>query len=272
MRDELRAWEAAHPGDPDPGVHRATLAGLRDPSLWWVSPDMTALAAAAAADLPDWTPGICRPEPTGLLLWAGDAGDAPGDDLAPVPGPLGQVPHPPVPLRGVMWQAHGDRIRVLALTDRAAVRGADPAAGATLITAAVDWPADRPVSRVLLPTTMRDLAGLVGATWILMQQTTIAEARPVPARTGAGAAAGDPPAARDVQVIDLRRLARPDHDDPDSTGAAREYHHRWLVRGHWRQQPCGPGRAARRPVYVAPHIKGPPDAPLLDERVHVWRR
>ena len=44
--------------------------------------------------------------------------------------------------------------------------------------------------------------------------------------------------------------------------------HRWVVRGHWRNQPWGPGRELRRPVYILPHIKGPDGAPLIGgERV-----
>ncbi len=31
----------------------------------------------------------------------------------------------------------------------------------------------------------------------------------------------------------------------------------WLVRGHYRNQPCGPQRRERRRTWVAPHVKGP---------------
>lgn len=44
--------------------------------------------------------------------------------------------------------------------------------------------------------------------------------------------------------------------------AAREYHQRWLVRGHWRQQAHGPGRTQRRATWIDPYIKGPPEASL----------
>jgi hypothetical protein len=41
-----------------------------------------------------------------------------------------------------------------------------------------------------------------------------------------------------------------------------------VVRGHWRQQPYGPQRTLRRPVWINPHVKGPADAPLAHtERV-----
>lgn len=37
---------------------------------------------------------------------------------------------------------------------------------------------------------------------------------------------------------------------------------RWWVAGHWRQQPCGEGRAERRPTWITPYIKGPEDKPV----------
>lgn len=33
------------------------------------------------------------------------------------------------------------------------------------------------------------------------------------------------------------------------------------ARGHWRQQPYGPARAYRRPVWIHPHVRGPEEAP-----------
>ena len=35
-----------------------------------------------------------------------------------------------------------------------------------------------------------------------------------------------------------------------------------LVRGHWRQQPCGKGRAERRNIFVEPYWRGPEGAPI----------
>jgi hypothetical protein len=41
------------------------------------------------------------------------------------------------------------------------------------------------------------------------------------------------------------------------TGTERSIHARFVVRGHWRRQPCGPGRAERRWLWIQPHWKGP---------------
>jgi hypothetical protein len=41
----------------------------------------------------------------------------------------------------------------------------------------------------------------------------------------------------------------------------RVYKTRWVVRGHWRNQPYGPERALRRLTWIEPHWKGPEGAP-----------
>jgi hypothetical protein len=37
----------------------------------------------------------------------------------------------------------------------------------------------------------------------------------------------------------------------------------WIVRGHWRNQPHGPGRTERKRMWIQPYWKGPEDAPRL---------
>jgi len=53
-------------------------------------------------------------------------------------------------------------------------------------------------------------------------------------------------------------------------GSTVEWSHRWLVRGHWRQQPYGPQRKLRRMTWIDPFVKGPEDKPF-DERTTIWR-
>jgi hypothetical protein len=43
----------------------------------------------------------------------------------------------------------------------------------------------------------------------------------------------------------------------------------WLVRGHWRNQVCGPARSERRATWIAPYWKGPVDAPMFRRDYHV---
>jgi hypothetical protein len=68
----------------------------------------------------------------------------------------------------------------------------------------------------------------------------------------------EPPA---VHVVQLRRALH--HGPTPEKGDGFEYSHRWLVRGHWRMQACGPGRIERRPRWITEHIKGPDDKPLV---------
>ena len=48
-----------------------------------------------------------------------------------------------------------------------------------------------------------------------------------------------------------------------------------MVRGHWRQQACGPNRTLRKRIFVAEHSAGPSDKPLRvrpdSQVVHVLR-
>jgi hypothetical protein len=62
-----------------------------------------------------------------------------------------------------------------------------------------------------------------------------------------------------VRVINLRSI----RDGSGTPEQQREWAHQWVVRGHWRMQPCGHNREERRPTWIAPHIKGPEGAPIL---------
>lgn len=112
-----------------------------------------------------------------------------------------------------------------------------------------------------LITTMR-------AAWLLMQQPLAETSDMQPdraVRKRLRRIAREPAA---VRLIELRR--------PKSSGGPgdgdREYHHQWIVRGHWRQQ-WYPARQVHRPVWIAPHIKGPEGAPLLGgEKVNFLKR
>jgi len=46
---------------------------------------------------------------------------------------------------------------------------------------------------------------------------------------------------------------------------------RFIVRGHWKQQPHGPGRTERKMIFVQPYWKGSADSPLV-ARAHVDKR
>jgi len=63
-----------------------------------------------------------------------------------------------------------------------------------------------------------------------------------------------------VTIIHLRRTegSRSDHESDI------EWQHRWVVRGHWRNQPYGSGEDKHyERIWIAPHIRGPEDKPLI---------
>lgn len=106
--------------------------------------------------------------------------------------------------------------------------------------------------------------------WLLMSQTvsTVSDAH-LDRATRRRLARADISASR-VRIITLRRRS---NTQGSTEAARREFHHRWIVRGHWRNQPCGPGRSITRPVWIAPFLKGPDDGPILGgDKVHVLKR
>jgi hypothetical protein len=72
-----------------------------------------------------------------------------------------------------------------------------------------------------------------------------------------------------VRVISLRKAERPEHEKREGE-SQREYHFRWVVTGHWRNQSCGPNHADHRLTYILPYMKGPDDAPLKESKRKVY--
>ena len=104
-----------------------------------------------------------------------------------------------------------------------------------------------------------DLMAFMSAFWLMCGQflpALLPVERPA-RRRSERAGAGDIHA---VRVILLRRQR------PGGAGAGmseREYVHRWIVGGHWRNQPY-PSRGIIRRIWINPYVKGPDAAPFLD--------
>ena len=72
---------------------------------------------------------------------------------------------------------------------------------------------------------------------------------------------------RVISVIMLRRRSGQGHRDTEV-----EWSHRWLVRGHWRNQWYS-SEQTHRLIYINPHIKGPEDKPLvIHDKVNILGR
>lgn len=276
LTPELRAQFAALDDGRD--LHQLA-EQYRAAELYWVTPDMTRLALHSSEDIPEWTPAAARPSTFGLLVWDGGLPHLPwhgAPEKAWTRSPLGMRVPPTVPLDAMMWSPapSGIRIGLLTRTDVLADVLVDRwhdtglfAFGDIVLplldpapTTAADWSSDW---------TPRMVA-VVGATWLMMQQPTVVDVRPLDPHTGNGAPR-QPRLDAEVRIVDLRRAVIAPRAPAGDGGRA--FRHRWIVSGHWRQQACGPGRTQRRPVYVPSHVKGPDGAPMLDtDRVKVWRR
>lgn len=79
----------------------------------------------------------------------------------------------------------------------------------------------------------------------------------------------DPGAPR---VIELRRHSSHDADPEGERVSNVEWTHRWIVRGHWRQQ-WYPAQQRHKQIWIGAYEKGPDDLPLvIRERVWNWDR
>lgn len=267
------------PPPPGAGVTERHVATLKNASLWWVSRDMTKLALDTAPDLPPWTPTIAAPETSGLMWFDHPIGTTPADpgEGFMADGRWAESILGSAAVHGVHWSITGD---LLNFTFYGAV--SDP------VQRARTAPLWRDVYEIAMYTVRGDVeyspqvtqlrepwaahvVHTIGAAWLLMQQPRGAETRSQRASLHTGSKKGKPGKVSMVQVIDLRRLAHNDAEREQAYGGSREFHTRWMVRGHWRQQRVGPGRRYTRPVFVSPYLKGPEGAPIKTDRVNAWR-
>ena len=121
---------------------------------------------------------------------------------------------------------------------------------------------------LMATTSAGELLPVLLAVWLLMRQplARTAEVEVDRAARKRLRRVGQEP--KPVRVIELWR---PKSSSEPGDGES-NYHHQWIVRGHWRQQ-WHPKRGVHRPVWIAPHIKGPEGAPLIGgEKVYALKR
>lgn len=246
----------------------------REARLFWASEDMTALAVSAGRQLDDAYWGAeARPAPAGLILFDSGVGTIEAGAGAR---------RVEIPVEACAWGPHPQGCLLWLLISRQRLQhesGPDveliveqtppliPIWGTVLDAA-------EPVPMTEIDPKQRTVVATLAAAWLLMAQPTLVE-------TGRERASGRVRrsyvrAGRPEPEITLVHLRRQygDHStpspDPDSGG---RYRYRWVVSGHWRNQPYGPGHSRRRRQWIPAYIKGPDGAPILArERVNVWRR
>lgn len=110
---------------------------------------------------------------------------------------------------------------------------------------------------------------VIRASWLLMQQPISSIRRLQPRHSELRMMRRRKLDPRSVRIVSLR------HRQTESVGneaETREYTHRWIVRGHWRNQ-WYPSQGRHIPLWIHAHVKGPEGAPLLTgEIVNVWKR
>jgi len=251
-------------------------------NVYFVTGDMTALARAASASVPD----LKRTEttlasPHGFMIYEHSIGESVGH-MEPGPNKhwmleeghstLDADGRVRTPLHGFAWKVVAEAATLapaLVLAPMGWVRSD------TLYP--IDWttaPMGTPVRDGDGITFGDDLKGddlekRFWVTHILMQQTLawneIVHADRAERRRCARA--GLP--ASNIKVVKVRRVEKSPEQDADALVA---WTHRWVVSGHWRQQ-FYPSTKEHRPVWISPHVKGPTDKPLIvKEKVTAWVR
>lgn len=108
------------------------------------------------------------------------------------------------------------------------------------------------------------------AFWHIMQTPITAKGREIPDRPLRKSLKRMNLVDQLVTFITLRRSSKP--RDPDAEATTVDWSHRWLVKGHWRNQ-WYPSLKANRQVWVHGYVKGPEDKPLLvREKIYQFTR
>lgn len=267
---------------------------LHTADLYYVSDAMTAVCAQAARSMPPYllTPDHV-PSRVGLMVWA--APPAAMHALSPEDNPSASPAQ--FALRAVLWapcETHaGPGVLATLWADTASLlrsaryRDAEERQPGLLATIHANLGPLACFDAVPLPYGVgRDGGGAVRvayrpvaavlSTWLIMGQriaatTTQRPDRPV--RLEYRAARRPEPTVRHITL--RRAVTAPDPETAGGTGH-REYHHRWVVTGFWRdidRRRVDVPEEQHRLVWVTEHLRGPEGAPIIGgERVHILRR
>lgn len=256
---------------------RNVMRWLKVAELFYVTPSMTAVAKQAAEDLPPYR--LNRediPAQVGFVLYGDSVAQAPPEDLA--------AKH--VRVCAALWAPClteiGPGVQIVSFSDVDELfKGEDYQAQPPELLAQmrsdmgpICYHDEAPVPFGESKTTkIRNTAlAAVMSTWLLMgQRISKVETEQLPRQLRRQyERAGKPEPL--VRSVTLRRATNASRPDADGQGPTREYHHTWIVSGHWRNA-WYPSREEHKPIYIASYVKGPEGAPLIGgERVNVLRR
>lgn len=234
--------------------------GLRHSPMWWVSHDMTTLAVHTA--LHEDPPEVNPPSATGFILFDG------GLDLTGAPdAPLAHI----VGLRWIVETSTdgADHVGMEMFSD-------DPGVCELMQCPLPLVPMPRSVaSDAALAREANVFERVLRAVWALSAEPTVCTVDrpnrpdgldPLPPRMVDAA-------VRDVRMVILRENIHSPRNGRTDREARREYSHRFIVRGFWRNQAYGKNHELRRRQWIPPFVKGPADKPLIaKDTVRIWRR
>lgn len=234
--------------------------GLRHSPMWWVSRDMTTLAVHTA--LHEDPPEVNPPSATGFILFDG------GLDLTGAPdAPLAHIV-------GLRWAVEtstdgADHVGMEMFSD-------DPGVCELMRCPLPLVPMPRSVAvDASFAREANVFERVLRAVWALSAEPTVCAVdrpdrpdglEPLPSRMVDNA-------VRDVRMVILRENVHSPRGDGTGGGSRREYSHRFIVRGFWRNQAYGKNHELRRRQWIPPFVKGPADKPLIaKDTVRIWRR
>jgi hypothetical protein len=234
--------------------------------MFWVSKDMVGLALDAAADVPGFDPAADLPSAQGFMVLE-----------QPLPGiPTWHLDHDRNKVRSLLeveaigWVTLGSQIVIESYCRNTGFSGAEGFLEPVWFhTGDADglYEFDHPDAVAGTAQLMSFLA----AAALLMASPGVADRKTIAPTTKAARKDAKKGRSANVTVIDLHAPKAVSTGDADESG--RVYTHRWLVRGHWRNQPHGPNRSRRSVRWIPSYIKGPAGKPLKEtERVWAWRR
>ncbi|MGM1061393.1 hypothetical protein [Saccharothrix sp. Mg75] len=271
---------------------------LAEAALYWVSPEMTQVATAAASTLPEdlRIDETHQPAEQGFIVFAEPIGSYLGDvlgdrrvDIAAASwGPLVGKPD----ATGVTFYSVRDLDYVRYSLTRIFGQPPKRAELDAAIRTTPEWLWDNEItlhhgstiadlhliqelSTLLIGQAVVPWLKVLYAAWLLMTQPGISQTEHVtPNRRLQRRSTREGMRTSEVRIVHVHRRHRDKPTDDQSSGTdERRYTVRWLVRGHWRNQPHGPGRSLRRLVWINPQIRGPQDKPLkTGQTVNVWDR
>lgn len=118
-----------------------------------------------------------------------------------------------------------------------------------------------PMDEKPLETATPRLVAFLWSFWALMRQPIIATERTRPTDPESRKARKVSRVGGYITTARLRQRIRP--EGSETAGSTRDYSHRFLVRGFWRNQAYGPRMTLRRRTWIDSYIKGPADKPLV---------